>query len=89
MRRILNVVIAFGLLVGGCSKAGDSTTTTEVPASPTTTSSSQYSGPPLYLNLMWHQHQPFYPKDERGLYTRPWVRLHATKDYLDMAAMVE
>ncbi len=42
----------------------------------------------LYLNLMWHQHQPLYYKDENGIYTRPWVRVHATKDYYDMAATV-
>ncbi|RME36141.1 MAG: hypothetical protein D6793_06285, partial [Thermoflexia bacterium] len=42
----------------------------------------------LYLNLMWHQHQPLYYKDENGVYTRPWVRVHATKDYYDMAATV-
>lgn len=45
--------------------------------------------PPLYLMLMWHQHQPLYPKDANGVITRPWVRVHATKDYLDMAAMLE
>ncbi len=38
---------------------------------------------------MWHQHQPLYPKDENGVVTRPWVRLHAAKDYWDMAALVE
>ena len=37
---------------------------------------------------MWHQHQPLYPKDFDGVVTRPWVRLHAAKDYLDMAALV-
>ena len=42
----------------------------------------------LYLNLMWHQHQPLYYKDEDGVYTRPWVRAHATKDYYDMAYLV-
>ncbi len=42
----------------------------------------------LYLNLMWHQHQPLYYKDADGVYTRPWVRVHATKDYYDMAAIV-
>ena len=42
----------------------------------------------FYLNLMWHQHQPLYPKDEAGVVTRPWVRVHATKDYYDMAALV-
>lgn len=41
---------------------------------------------PLYLNLLWHQHQPLYYKDDTGTYTRPWVRAHATKDYYDMAS---
>jgi alpha-amylase/alpha-mannosidase (GH57 family) len=44
----------------------------------------------LYLALMWHQHQPMYAKDpDTGAYTRPWVRVHATKDYYDMAAILE
>ena len=43
---------------------------------------------PLYVNLTWHQHQPLYYKNEEGVYTRPWVRAHATKDYLDMAELV-
>ncbi len=43
----------------------------------------------LYLALIWHQHQPVYFKDpETGVYERPWVRVHATKDYLDMAATI-
>lgn len=42
----------------------------------------------LYVNLTWHQHQPLYYKDADGIYTRPWVRAHATKDYLDMAQKV-
>ncbi len=29
-------------------------------------------------------HQPFYKDPEKGLYRLPWVRLHGTKDYLDM-----
>jgi len=44
---------------------------------------------PLYLNLTWHQHQPLYYKDSNGVYTRPWVRVHATKDYYDMAAILK
>lgn len=39
---------------------------------------------PLYLNLMWHMHQPYYKDIRTGKYIMPWVRLHATKDYLDM-----
>lgn len=42
----------------------------------------------MYLNLTWHQHQPLYYEDN-GVITRPWVRVHATKDYYDMAAMLE
>ncbi|MDF1519423.1 MAG: glucodextranase DOMON-like domain-containing protein [Brevefilum sp.] len=42
----------------------------------------------LYVNLTWHQHQPLYYKDADGIYTRPWVRVHATKDYLDMAEKI-
>jgi alpha-amylase/alpha-mannosidase (GH57 family) len=44
---------------------------------------------PIYLALVWHQHQPLYYKDADGVYTRPWARAHATKDYYDMAAMLE
>ncbi|MFQ6617120.1 MAG: glucodextranase DOMON-like domain-containing protein, partial [Fidelibacterota bacterium] len=41
----------------------------------------------IYLAIIWHQHQPLYFKDsDRGVYNKPWVRLHAVKDYLDMAA---
>ncbi len=42
----------------------------------------------LYVNLTWHQHQPLYYQNEDGIYTRPWVRVHATKDYLDMGERV-
>jgi alpha-amylase/alpha-mannosidase (GH57 family) len=43
---------------------------------------------PLYLALVWHQHQPLYYKDDDGIYTRPWARAHATKDYYDMVAIL-
>ncbi len=44
----------------------------------------------LYLNLTWHQHQPLYYKEaDTEIYSRPWVRVHATKDYYDMAAILE
>ncbi len=43
----------------------------------------------LYVNLVWHQHQPLYYKNDAGVYTRPWVRVHATKDYYDMAAILQ
>ncbi len=47
------------------------------------------AGEPIYLAIIWHQHQPVYFKDEASnSYIRPWVRVHATKDYVDMAATV-
>jgi alpha-amylase/alpha-mannosidase (GH57 family) len=41
------------------------------------------------LALLWHQHQPYYPDDVAGENPMPWVRLHATKDYLGMALHLE
>jgi alpha-amylase/alpha-mannosidase (GH57 family) len=37
------------------------------------------------LAFLWHHHQPYYPDDVAGENPMPWVRLHATKDYLGMA----
>jgi alpha-amylase/alpha-mannosidase (GH57 family) len=39
---------------------------------------------PLYISFLWHMHQPYYKDPVTGLYKLPWVRLHGTKDYLDM-----
>jgi alpha-amylase/alpha-mannosidase (GH57 family) len=41
------------------------------------------------LAFFWHQHQPYYPDDVAGENPMPWVRLHATKDYWGMAALLE
>ncbi len=45
--------------------------------------------PPLRLALLWHLHQPDYTDDETGAPGMPWTRLHALKDYADMAAHLE
>ncbi|MFN3478207.1 MAG: hypothetical protein ACK4ZM_02425, partial [bacterium] len=42
----------------------------------------------IYLNILWHQHQPIYKDPIKDTYTAPWVRLHATKDYYDMVAIL-
>ncbi|HIC89340.1 MAG TPA: glycoside hydrolase [Anaerolineae bacterium] len=56
------------------------------PVPPTPTPVPTPAVEPLYLSIIWHQHQPLYFKDpETGVYVKPWVRVHATKDYLDMA----
>ncbi|MEM9136886.1 MAG: glycoside hydrolase [Cyanobacteria bacterium P01_F01_bin.42] len=44
---------------------------------------------PLYVAFIWHQHQPLYQSRITGRYRMPWVRLHGTKDYLDLILMLE
>jgi len=34
-------------------------------------------------------HQPYYKDPSNGLYRLPWVRLHGTKDYLDMLEIIK
>src|SRR2546425_4847349 len=41
--------------------------------------------PPVDLVFLWHHHQPDYRSPREGRALVPWVRLHGTKDYLDMA----
>ncbi len=47
------------------------------------------SGGTLYVNLIWHQHQPLYLDPGTDQLQGPWVRTHATKDYYDMASILE
>jgi alpha-amylase/alpha-mannosidase (GH57 family) len=42
---------------------------------------------PLHIAFVWHQHQPMY-KYREGKYRLPWVRLHGTKDYLDLILLL-
>jgi alpha-amylase/alpha-mannosidase (GH57 family) len=51
---------------------------------------------PLYVAFIWHQHQPLYKSrgdaefySSEGQYRLPWVRLHGTKDYLDLVLLLE
>jgi alpha-amylase/alpha-mannosidase (GH57 family) len=39
--------------------------------------------------LLWHMHQPFYQDLVTGEHILPWVRLHATKDYWGMVALLK
>jgi alpha-amylase/alpha-mannosidase (GH57 family) len=41
------------------------------------------------LALLWHMHQPPYREADTGEYLLPWVRLHATRAYYDMAWILE
>ena len=44
---------------------------------------------PLNIVICWHMHQPQYCDQISGIYQLPWSYLHATKDYIDMAAHLE
>jgi alpha-amylase/alpha-mannosidase (GH57 family) len=41
------------------------------------------------LAFLWHMHQPLYREPVTGEFLLPWVRLHATRAYFDMAWMLE
>jgi alpha-amylase/alpha-mannosidase (GH57 family) len=90
----LSKILSFILLLSILAGCGAPTTTpvpTELPTVEETEiieTAEPIEELPLYVNLTWHQHQPLYYKNEEGIYTRPWVRVHATKDYLDMAELV-
>jgi len=43
----------------------------------------------LKVVLCWHMHQPAYQDLATGCYQLPWTYLHAMKDYVDMAAILE
>src|ERR1035437_5018343 len=44
---------------------------------------------PLQITFLWHMHQPYYKNIETDKFILPWVRLHAVKDYYDMAAILD
>ena len=39
--------------------------------------------------FLWHMHQPYYTDPVTGSASMPWVRLHATKAYFDMAYLLD
>ncbi|MEJ5314367.1 MULTISPECIES: glucodextranase DOMON-like domain-containing protein [Anaerolinea] len=95
LARFLSIFIIFSFILTACQATPTpAPTATEAPV-PTPVETVSQPTPqepeeePLYLAIIWHQHQPLYYKDEEGIYTRPWVRVHATKDYYDMAAMLK
>ena len=43
----------------------------------------------LNIAFVWHFHQPNYQENYSGDFLLPWVRLHASKDYLDMLKRID
>lgn len=85
-KNLISCLLLAAILLGSCTAAQETNTAVTQSASEAVTETNENV---LYLNITWHQHQPLYYKDENGVYTRPWVRAHATKDYYDMAAMLK
>ncbi|HYK96867.1 MAG TPA: glycoside hydrolase family 57 protein [Candidatus Acidoferrales bacterium] len=42
----------------------------------------------LPVAIIWHMHQPYYRHPQTSEFVLPWVRLHASKDYLHMARLL-
>ncbi len=42
----------------------------------------------LAVAIIWHMHQPYYKHPQTSEFALPWVRLHASKDYLHMARLL-
>ncbi|MGH2499305.1 MAG: glycoside hydrolase family 57 protein, partial [Candidatus Limnocylindria bacterium] len=43
----------------------------------------------LAVAIIWHMHQPYYKHPQTSEFALPWVRLHASKDYLHMARLLQ
>ena len=43
----------------------------------------------LPVAIIWHMHQPYYRHPQTNEFVLPWVRLHASKDYLHMARLLQ
>jgi len=84
---LFHVLLISALLLAACGTPAPTPPSPPPTAQPTPPA---VEGEPLYLAIIWHQHQPLYFQDpETGVYQKPWVRLHAAKDYVDMAALLE
>src|SRR3954464_2493271 len=41
-----------------------------------------------HVAFLWHMHQPYYVDSTSRTAVMPWVRLHCTKGYIDMIAVL-
>ncbi len=91
MRHWQRSLLPILILVIATACAPQPTPTPTVPtATPRPPTATPVPEEPLYVSIIWHQHQPRYYKDpQTGIYSKPWVRCHATKDYYDMAAILK
>lgn len=82
------LLLAASLILAACDRTAPAPQM-QTPVPETTTPAPITEDASIHLAIIWHQHQPVYYKDpETGVYSKPWVRVHATKDYVDMAAIL-
>ena len=43
----------------------------------------------MFINFLWHFHQPIYRHPETGEYLLPWANFHTTKNYWQMVRLIE
>jgi len=43
----------------------------------------------MFVNFLWHFHQPIYRHPLTGEYLLPWVNFHTTRNYWQMARLIE
>lgn len=43
----------------------------------------------VHVSFLWHMHQPYYTDPVLKSASMPWVRLHATRAYFDMAYLIQ
>lgn len=80
LQALLALLLGYQLTLSSCFPARAVTTAGSVASA---------ADNPLYVAIIWHNHQPYYKNPDTGIYDLPWVRLHASKDYYDMAALLK
>jgi alpha-amylase/alpha-mannosidase (GH57 family) len=86
--RLLIVALGLGLLASDYAITLSQSDHVMPPPNPSDVYPPAPDRKPIYLNIIWHQHQPLYINPEKDQLSGPWVRTHATKDYYDMAAIL-
>jgi alpha-amylase/alpha-mannosidase (GH57 family) len=90
MKRFSFIVVALLSVLVACNPLSslNAPTPTPLPITPVffATDTPTPVPEPIYLNIIWQFHQPYYTSDaQTNLITRPWVRVYTTRDYYEMA----
>jgi alpha-amylase/alpha-mannosidase (GH57 family) len=84
MRKLYLIFLCLILFIS----IGFSENVTQIPVNPYISNVKKVEKP-LYLAIIWHNHQPLYYDPVENINIMPWVRMHAIKDYYDMAYILK